>query len=316
MTVLSSSAIKVAYKAEAAYAAGNHATDKYACDPFAVGEVADLTVMNLIADTSTFGLIEVERASFRPPGKGANSRVVFDQGYRYKEFKITVFVQNMTWITAAQQAAAGAIPTSYVFHVEIPGVNGAMDYFDICGCVLTDYELSASGNEFPKETLTFRYYDIVNGVAVTNLVAFDYTQPSIHKDILLTIDGDAYHGVGTAAGGGLKSLSLTVTNVTLDDMVAGKYQRFDPYLVSRDVTLKANYYDDVAALLGDNLALGGSLTAINKVTIKVYLDGTNCIQMTNCYLDSDNLGTIGAEMKIIEHESTFMIEDSTISITT
>lgn len=283
--------IKIAYAVETNYACGNNSvsTTKYACNAFADTEVADLTAMNApYSSGPSLGLPKVNRKKIRPVGRGANYAKSLDVGYEYGEFTYTQAIQNQTWIQAAIQAAAGAIPTSYVFHLEIPGVDGVMDYFDLCGCVLQKYEVDMGEDDWPTETLTFLYYDLVDGVAITDaadaLVPTD-AQPSTKRDMAFTMDGDAMTDLAT--------LKLTIENTLIDAMVASKHLRQDPSLKFRDITGEAEFTTDAAAIMGDSLARNGALTAINTIPLILSLNNaSNTLTLTEMYCKTDSLGEI------------------------
>ena len=285
------SAIKIAYAAETNFACGNDSvsTVKYACNAFTAGEVADLTVMNAPYSSSpSLGLSEVERKKLRPIGRGVNYVKVLDVGYNYKEFTYTQAIQNDTFIQAAILPATGIIPPSYVFHFEIPGVDGAMDYFDVCGCVLQKYEVKmGDGGDWPTEVLTFLYYDVVDSVAVTNLAAPLDTQPTIKAEIKLWV---------TDVGGlytDLSTLNLTIENTLIDKKIAGKKLRQDPSLIYRDISGDFEFTTDIEGILGDSLARNAALTALQTWTMHIAIwAATNALKMTNMRISGDNLGEI------------------------
>ena len=283
--------IKIAYATETTFACGNNSvsTVKYACNPFADTEVADLTAMNApYSSGPTLGIPKVNRKKIRPVGRGANYAKALDVGYEYGEFTYTQAIQNQTWIQAAIQASAGAIPTSYVFHLEIPGENGAIDYFDLCGCVLQKYELAMSEDDWPTETLTFIYYDLVDGAAITDaagaLIPTD-AQPSTKRDMAFTMDGDPMTDLAT--------LNLNIENTLLDAKVASKHLRQDPILKFRDITGDAEFTTDAAAIMGDSLARNGALTAINTIPLIISTDNaSHTLTITEMYCKTDNIGEI------------------------
>jgi hypothetical protein len=293
--VIDTSGVRVAYLAETNYAGGN-AGAKYAMTALSAGDVSALTVMNFPAAGPVLGIPETEWKKIRPLGRNAEYFVTFAKGYKYKEFKYTQYVQNNTWIQAIQQASGGTIPISYCFHFEIPGIGGALDYFDLFGCELQDYEFNMNGNEFPTETLTFSFYDLKASVAVTSLAPMNETQCSISDDIAITIDGDSIDTLTTA--------TLKITNTFLDTFVGGKMQRFDPYLKSREASLQCEYLTDHAAIYGNSMASNGTLASLNLVdaTIVVYTGGTTTIAEMEAV--TDNLGELPEEMDMYTFKST------------
>ena len=242
--------LRIGYKVEPEFAAGN-GTTKYECDPFSAGEVTSLTAMNFIQGDSNAPVIQYEKEAIKAPGLGALEVVVFNKGYNYKGFKLICFVQSAVWQVEAARGTGGELMAksatagySYAFHFEIPGLDGAMDYFDAMGCVLEEYEYDTNSGDWPKEILTFRCYDIIDSVAVTNMLDFLQIQPYIHKDAGLSIDGDTISD--------FSKLNLKITNKFMsDDSPAGKYQRFDPYLVEKTIVIDSTAFTDSAAVFGD-----------------------------------------------------------------
>jgi len=292
--VLHTSTTKVGWSTETNYA-GGVAGVKYACTQIA--NDASLTALNLQKEDLNLGFAEVERVQIKPATAAPDTKFILNKGYRYKEFTISQYVQNETW--AAQAGATitpGTLPTSYCFHCELLGVNGVIDYFDIFGCVLINYELDQSESDFPTEKLTFSYYDVKDGVAHSTLAGWLATAPSTHKDIGLSIDAEAVLSV-------LKS-NLKITINTLDKMVATKYQRFDPHIMSRDVDLEATFYANQTvekSVVGDELALGGTLTALNEVAIAyTYNSASANLSASKMYVETSSIGKIPAEMGIYE----------------
>lgn len=285
---------KIGYLVEDLYASGKGAT-KYLATPLAAGDVALLTAMSRPQGSIKLPVIQYDREVIRGAGMAASSVEVFYKGYKYKEIKITQFVQSATWLTESSRGGAGAIMEnsatngySYLIHFEIPGVNGAMDYFDAVGCTLEAYEYDdPGGNGWPKEVLTFRCYDVIDSVAVTNMLAYVATQPSICSDAGLTLDADPIVD--------LQKMNFKVENVFMDDnSPAGKLQRFDPILSSKKITVDATAFTDTAALQGDP-----TNSTLNKFTIIVNT-GQDTFQATEMYVEDDNMGEI-PEYGLYEH---------------
>jgi len=295
-------AIRIAYADETNYACGNNSvsTVKYASKPFGAGEAADLTVMNAPYSSSpSLGIPEVERKKLRPIGRGANYVKALDVGYNYKEFTYTHAIQNDTWIQLAVQCAAGAIPASKVFHCEIPGVDGAMDYFDIVGVVLQKYELKmGDGNDWPTETITFLYYDVVDSVAVTDLLEVTDAQPTVKAGISMWVTATEADVAITALEAtdlysDLSVMNLSVENTLIDKKIASKHLRQDPTLKFRDVSGDAEFTTDTVGILGDSIARNGTLTAITLYDIYVQITGTaNHLRMAEMYCKTDSIGEI------------------------
>lgn len=218
--------IKMSYKVETAYASGK-GSNKYDSTVMAAGDSASMTAMNFIQEGFTIPQVVYDRVDVRGPGDGADTVHPFVAGYDWEKMKLTipVFIQNSTWLDAAIQASAGAIPTSYLFHFE-----GEGKVFDFIGCVLEQYTLKA-GDKFPFETLVFNVYDVKTGNAFTTPAhpAFNTAQPKINKDITLNIAANAFST--------MKSLTLDLKLNFPEPTVAGKYQRYDPVLISREYTL-------------------------------------------------------------------------------
>jgi len=280
-------ATKVAYKAESAYASGNGSTI-HAMTAFGAGDVASLTVMNDPAEDVKGGFPKVDRFSFHPVGKGTNYKVVWIKGIKYDTFEYTHYIQNSTWMSAAIQGSNGSIPTSYAFHFETMGVAGAADAFDVFGCVLVEYKLILNTKEdYPTEKLTFIYYGMKDSVAVTSLDTVDLTQPSVHNDCTLSLDGHSMEGLAT-------STTLTIKNNLLGESepnVAASYYRIDPYMNDRDIDLEVDFITDSASILGDTLFNNGTATALRNLT-GIISNGKAALTLTNLYSDEDNVGEI------------------------
>lgn len=290
---LHTSTTKIGWSAEANYA-GGVAGIKYAMTQ--VANNASLTSMNMIKGDLNLGISETERVGLKPPTSTPDSRVMFNQGYRYKEFTVEQYIQNETWAAlAGASITPGTLPTSYVFHCEIMGVAGVLTYFDIFGCTLIEYEISVNEKEFPTERLTFRYFDIGTGVAHNTLSGLLTTQPSTHKDIALTIDSDSIVD--------LISCSFKITFDTIDKHVATKYQRFDPHIISREVELDATFYSDKAGVLGDELAIAGTLVEASTIEVPVvltYISTSANLSAAKMYVDTSSIGQVPSEMGFYE----------------
>ena len=286
---------KMGYLVETDYASGKGAT-KYLATPLAAGDVGLLTAMSRPSGTIKLPVIVYDKEALRGAGMAASSVEVFIKGYKYKEIKITQFVQSATWLAESVLGVAGNIMAksatdgySYLIHFEMPGVDGAMDFFDAIGCTLEDYEYNKpKGNDWPTETLTFRCYDVIDSVAVTTMLAYVATQPSINSDAGLTLDADPIVDLIT--------MNLKIENTFMDDnSPAGKFQRFDPILSSKKITITATAYTDTAALQGDP-----ANATLNPITAIVDT-GQDTLQATLLYVEDDNMGEI-PEYGLYEHK--------------
>jgi len=276
---------------ETTYASGKGAT-KYGSTPLEAGDQASTTGMNYPAGACKLGIPEVNRKKIKAIGQTANSVIIFNQGYRTKEFVYTQYVQTDFWVKDAIAVATGAIPASYLFHLEIPcitalGVHG-MDYFDLVGCVLQKYEVETSADDFPKETLTFYYYDIVDSVAVTTCKNFVSTQPSTHKDFSITFDTDAIIA---------ETMKLTIENDLLDTKGTSKYQRLDPYMKARNIECDIETRSDISGQPLKTVPIGGTLTAISLATLVIAM-GVETLTVTNMYNDTTNIDELPEEQDI------------------
>lgn len=298
-TLLHTSTTKVGYIAETNYA-GGVAGAKYAMTQIANN--AALASINMQKADMELGIPEVDRVQIKPATAAPDAKFIFNKGYRYKEFKIEQYIQTEIWAAqAGTPITPGTLHTSYTFHCEIPGVNGVMDYFDIFGCTLIEYEIDQpEDGDFPTERLTFSYYDIGDGVAHSTLGGFLSSAPSTHKDISLSIDAEAIPN--------LLSANLKITLDTLDKKVATKYQRFDPQIVSRDVNLQAKFYSNTTvekSILGDELAIAGALTAIHEVAVALtYISTAANLSASKMFADTTSIGKVPAEMGIYEYSIT------------
>lgn len=276
---------KIGYLVEAEYAAGKGAA-KYDATALEAADVGLLTAMSRPKGSIKVPVIQYDREAIRGTGMDESSVVVWYKGYKYKEIKITQFVQSATWLLEAIRGSAGAIMAksatdgySYCFHFEIPGIDGAMDYFDAVGCTLEEYEYDTTTGDWPKEILTFRCYDVVDSVAVTNMLAYEAAQPGIHKDAALSLDGDALTTI--------EKINCKITNTFMDDnSPAGQLQRFDPILSSKEIKIDSTCYSDVAGLFGDPTD-----STLNTFTA-IFNSGKDIIQATNLYVEDDNMGEV------------------------
>ena len=263
------------------------------------GDTASLTGMNYPFGAAKLGIPEVERKMIKPIGAGANKVLIFNQGYRYKEFVYTQYMQTDKWLKEAIAVATGAIPASHLFHFEIPVGNGTMDYFDLMGVVLQKYELELSPDDFPKETLTFIYYDIRDSVAVTNCPNFNSAQPVTHADASLTVDSDAIIP---------NTMKLTIDNTLLDVKGGSKYQRLDPLMKGREVTVEIDSFEEASAQGLKPLAIYGTLTAINLITFVLTIGApvaaAEALTITNMYVDTNNVGELPEERDLVPTKMT------------
>jgi hypothetical protein len=305
MSINETSGVRICYLTadEAAFAAGKGAATKYLATAVEAGDKLTLTGMNYPNGSVTLGIPEVERKQIKPVGAGANKVIVFSQGYRYKEFTYSQYIHTDKWMKEAIACSSGAIPASHLIHLEIPAVSAAgvqgSDYFDLVGCVLQKYEIELSADDFPKETLTFFVYDMVDSVAVTDCPNFVSTQPATHKDCALTLDGDAIS---------CDTMKITIENELLDSFVSGKYQRIDPYLKGRMVDAEIETYTELAGQFLKPLAINGTLTAISLITLVFTISApagaAEALTITNLYTDTTNSGEIPEERDLIKWKLT------------
>jgi hypothetical protein len=281
MSAYHTGSFKMAYltAVEAAYAAGKGAATKYLCTPLAVGDAASVTAMNAMIGGGTFGQTEFERTEARIPGTGANAVMVWLKGLKYKEFSVKCAIQNTKWINAVIAPTAGVIPTSYMFHIEWLG-----SAWDICGCIITGYDYDDSG-DFPIETLTFCFYDVITSVILTGAGCPDpdLTQPKIKKNFSAT-----YHALALAQASSIKfKIKNDVEEEEHKSGVAGKYQRMDPYMISRSFTC------DVEALVDttDGLITHPRTEATEFYDLIITGWGGS-LTVTNTHVKATNLGEI------------------------
>jgi hypothetical protein len=290
---LHTSTTKIGWSAETNYA-GGVAGDKYACT--FVAAAASLTSMNMIKSLNV-GIVENDRLELKPATAAPDVKVIFNKGYRYKEFTVEQYIQSATWGTRAKATITpGTINgTSYVFHCEILGVAGVIDYIDIFGCVMLDYEVSSNESDFLTEKITFSYYDInaTDAIANTGLGSLLSTQPMMHKNLILSVDGDQLVD--------LIKCSFKITIDTIDKFVATKYQRFDPLAFSRGVTLEYTAYSDTAAQMGLEIAQKGALVTVpaGVAVVLTYFTGST-ITAAKMIVDSTSIGEIPSEMGFYE----------------
>jgi len=281
--------VVIAYIAEAAYAGGN-AGIKYAKTVSTTA--ANFTAMNFPKGEQQMPYKEYEREKIRAPGQLVDSVQTFVKAYKYKDATMKVYPQSAIWLDDIISGTAGSIPTSYYFKYTQPTMS-----FDVFGCVLTKYEITAKAGDFCEESLDWSVYEIDEGAAIGTGKAFLTTQPLIFKDIDLTIGGTPIAN--------LDSLTLTIERELLDAMAGGKYQRLDPVFVKRSMTLKATFYDSSDALITDTRD-----AATNLVTLIVDLDSVSTstsktLTATNMVLEEVNTNFI-PEFGLYKYEVTYV----------
>jgi hypothetical protein len=276
-----------------AYGGGNGGAE-HTPTAFIAGDVAKLTVCNQLKAEPDLGLPQVEREILKPATATPDSVVIFTKGYRYKELTIEQYIQNTTWATrACAPIYVGEMQRSYVFHMEALGKDGIMKYYDICGCMLKSYEVDYSGtNDFPVEKLTFSVYDVVESVAITSLGVLLATAPSVHYTIKVTLNGDILTDCTKA--------NLKILYELMDKVGATKYLRLDPHIISRGCEGDFTFYSDKAGLLGDELAINATPTAINEVPVILQYFSTNTITVAKMFVDDSSVGKIPNEMGLYE----------------
>ncbi|MHA1748388.1 MAG: hypothetical protein ACTSYF_07050 [Promethearchaeota archaeon] len=269
-----------AYKVENAsyYAEGNAGGAVHACTPFGAGDVASLTATNLPKDGAMVPVKIYKRELIEAASFGADRRLAWIKGQEYKDFVLPQYLQSEVWMDDAfGSKTGGSIPTSYVFHEELPH-----DQFDVCGAVIKEYNINIpESDDFPTEKVTFTYWDVVDSVAVTNFATskpFITTQPKIKKDFVLYLDSDEITDLIT--------MDLTVTLEPMEDPIAGKIQKIDPYLNKRRFKLTADFYTDSAAQLHIPSTETPSL-----ITIKLNI-GDHYVQVTNTLCTLTNEGEL------------------------
>lgn len=259
--------------------AGRYTTAR-AKAPCVAGDVSNLTVFNQPIDTNQLGGLAKDYKRFHGPGRAADHTISFLLKNKHLDMETPIYVQNTTWMTAAISETAGGTPTSYIFHIEILGVDGAWDYFDICGCVIKTYKFEVPTDDFPKETLTWLFNTMVDSVAVTSLAAPDSSQPSTIDDCGLTVDSDTID---------FEDFSLTI-ELERRDVMKGSY-RHTPFLKWYSFEVDITMVEDASGVLGDTLA------AQNLVTVVVN-NGQDTMQLENMYNDEENLFEVDAELTI------------------
>jgi len=92
--VLHTGTTKVGHSPETNYAGGVagaiHAMTQIANN-------ASLTSLNLIKGDLNLGIPESERTIIKPATAAPDTKIVFNKGYKYKEFTVEQYIQNETW---------------------------------------------------------------------------------------------------------------------------------------------------------------------------------------------------------------------------
>lgn len=285
--VLSTKDYKLGYIAETNYA-GGVAGVKYA--ETQIANDAALTVMNYPESELSLGKYEYERERFEGVGVAGETKQTFTKGIKYGELTITQYVQNSTWIDMSiQEEVSGDLAESFTIHVEKAGRGGVIDYFDIFGCVLTEYKLNVTNDDWPTETLTFAYYSIGDGVAHSTLSSPLTTQPKIPKDFTITIG---------AAFTDCFEFDLTITNTTLDKMNQAKYQRMDSIFISRQAEVNLSYLTDSGSIYGETI----DETAVTNHSVVIAGWGKS-LTITNMGVTEENIEKMPGEKGIDEFTS-------------
>ena len=285
--VLSTKDYKLGYSAEANYA-GGVAGSAYA--ETQVANDAALTLMNYPESELSLGKYEYERERFEGVGVAGETKQTFTKGIKYGDFTITQYVQNATWIDMSiQEDKSGDLPESFVIHVEKAGRGGVRAYFDIFGCVLTEYKLNVTNDDWPTESLTFAYYSIGDGAEHSTLGSPLTTQPKIPKDFTITI-GSQYEDCF--------EFDIMITNTTLDKMNQAKYQRMNPYFISRQAEVNLSYLTDSGSIYGETI----DETAVSNHSVVIAGWGKT-LTITNMGVEEENIEKMPGEKGIDEFTS-------------
>jgi hypothetical protein len=237
---------------------------------------------------------EYEREKIRAAGQALDTVQTFVKGYKYKDCKMKVYPQNATWLDDICRGAIGMIPLSHYFKYEQP-----TEQFDCFGMVLTSYEFESSADNFASESLGWTYYEVDEGAVIGSGKVFDTTQPTIHKDVALSIGGTTINNID--------KLGVSITRELLNTMAAGKYQRMDPVLIKRDTKITATFYDSSDALI---TGTRDADTATQLVEINVDC-GTKTLRATNMILEEVNANFI-PEFGLYKYEVTYVNGGTTV----
>lgn len=280
----------IAYIVESNYAGGK-AGIKYA--KTASTTAGDFTAFNFPMGDQQMPYKTYDRESIRAAGQALDTVQTFVKGYKYLDCTMKVYPQNATWLDDILTGTIGSIPTSYYFKYEQP-----TEQFDCFGMVLKKYEFHTKENDWPSESLDWDYYEVDEGTAIGTGKAFSTTQPTIHKDVTT-------FSIGGTTITNLEDLTVTIERTLLDAMAAGKYNRMDPVLIKRDITVKAIFYDSSDALITDTRD-----AATNLVTIIADL-GTKTLTATNMRQTEVNTNFI-PEYGLYKYEVTYTNGGATV----
>lgn len=219
--------VKWGYYIESAYAAGSGTTE------FEQADLTSASGMDYPSDSFTLPLTQYEREDKEPAsGFDAKKRTIYVKGYKYADSSFPMYIQTNTWLDIAIN------DKSFSLYYNTPKLGTRTAF----GCKIKTYTLEANGSDFPKQTIELVYYNVKSQSALASEPTPDITHPLTHKDITITVDGNAYKP---------KSLTFKIEKNVIEDFVSGQYERYKPEVIDEAVSVELETFDDASSLLDD-----------------------------------------------------------------
>jgi hypothetical protein len=213
------------------------------------------------------------------------------QDYKFQingtEYTISA-TENITYIALIRLINAQISAVAVCNLVETAGgVDGDLRFSSI-GSSTTSSITLAAGSSADLFTGLSATLDNTNTDYITK--AFDTTQPTIHKDLGIVLDGTTYTQV--------RNLDVKIEPEFEDAFVAGKYARLKPYIKSRKTTITVGFHDSSPNLINE---LGGNNVVLKTLAVDL---GTKTLSATNMRLAESDVEKI-PEMGLYLYTLTF-----------
>lgn len=296
--MLTNKDVKIFFKDETNYGGGDAGAEFSETGPTAVNA---LTRVNFLAGNVKLKVKTFKRKRLKAPGIGLGKGILITTGADFPELEFSYYLQTLAdpFKALAVGGTEGAAGTSQIFQIVIPDPDESVTtlIFNIFGAQLTSYSVKGgiSDDIPPMVTVKFSCYSMVISGGGTEIQTGTIPTGIINEwdDIIVTLDADPILE--------LVSFALTILNKFTESKSGrnSSFAKFKPLMVDKELTYEVVLYKDAAALMLDTIT-----EALNHFT-SVWTEGTNTITVTECYVESDNLGDLrGDDISEVEHTLT------------
>lgn len=187
----------------------------------------------IVNEKPSMPLTKYERVEVTASGDGESDVHIFNKNTNENPGQLPFYLHDNYYLEKALTGNQGDVLDSFVTHWE-----DRIRRWESFGCVVEEIVISSNPTDFPRQDVKLHHYSTKTATSTDTTVdsltkvAFTTTQPKIHKDFSMSIDG-----VSTQRD---FAWTLTITNIFDKTKQNGQYEVQYPVLISRRFKLEVS----------------------------------------------------------------------------